>query len=104
MLFTVWAYKQKANRFLAETSIVVPGTVADQGGARAPTLVKTSQKQDGRRTAPQVSRVIGPPLGQISGSATVASDLALGRKNILLCGFVASIYSKSTGRTEPPPH
>ena len=35
-----------------------------------PTPVKTSKKKDGRCAGPQVSRVIGAPLGQISGSAT----------------------------------
>ena len=47
-------------------------TVADIGGGRAPTPVKTSQKTDGLRAGPQVSRVI-VPLGQISGSATEIS-------------------------------
>ena len=32
--------------------------------------VKTSQKKDGHHHGPQVLRVIRPPLGQISGSAT----------------------------------
>ena len=40
-----------------------PGTA---GGPGPPTPVKTSQKKDGHRTGPQVSRVIR----QISGSAT----------------------------------
>ena len=47
--------------------------VADQGGgpeARPPAPVKTSQKRNGRHAVPQIVRVIGPPLGQISGSAT----------------------------------
>ena len=39
-------------------------SVADPGGAKgpAPIPVKTSQKEDGCHAAPQVSRVIGPPL------------------------------------------
>ena len=40
-------------------------------GLGSPTPVKTSQKQDGCRAASQVSRVIGIPLGQIPGPATV---------------------------------
>ena len=40
------------------------------GGPGPPTPVKTSQKKDGQHVGPQVSRDIGPLLGQISGSAT----------------------------------
>ena len=36
----------------------------------SPAPVKTSQKKDGRRAAPQVLRVIGPPPQTNSGSAT----------------------------------
>ena len=57
--------------------------VADPGGGRGPgppAPVKTSQKKDGYHAGPQVSRVIGPPLGQISGSAT-GTSLILRRKN-----------------------
>ena len=51
-------------------------TVADPRGAGdpgPPAPVKTSQKKDGHHTGPQVSQVIGRPLEQVSGSATVKS-------------------------------
>ena len=51
--------------------------VADPGGPGTLPLLKLFKKKDGNRTAPQVSRVIAPPPGQISGSATVACQTLL---------------------------
>ena len=58
---------------------IVHFSSGSRGGPEArasPAPVKTSQKKDGRSRGPQVSQVIGPPLGQISGSATVSFQIS----------------------------